>query len=185
MEILFLDTETGGLDPQKHALLQIGGVLWEDGRIMREFEFNIPNIQDREWTEEALEVNGIDLANFKTSDAGFAIDTLIDIAEHCYEPKQKCVVAGHNVGFDIGFLKVFFDDMGYKWDDHFSHRVLDTAGILNFLMVAGRYQAKSASLDAALEYYKIPLDQGERHGALADAKYTAILFDRLLSEVSR
>lgn len=185
MKILFLDTETGGLDPQKHALLQIGGVLWEDGEIMREFEFNLANTWDRDWTEEALAINGIDLANLKTSDPSFAIDALIDIAEHCYEPKQKCVVAGHNVNFDIGFLKVFFDDMGYKWDDHFSHRTLDTAGILNFMAAAGKYQAKSASLDTALEYYQIPIDQGKRHGALVDAKYTAILFNRLLSEVSR
>ncbi len=33
-KLLFIDTETGGLDPDKHSLLSIAMVVWEDMEII-------------------------------------------------------------------------------------------------------------------------------------------------------
>lgn len=32
--LLFIDTETGGLDPHKHSLLSLAMVIWEDMEII-------------------------------------------------------------------------------------------------------------------------------------------------------
>ena len=39
--LLFIDTETGGLDPQKHSLLSLALVVWEKREILDSKEFLI------------------------------------------------------------------------------------------------------------------------------------------------
>lgn len=191
MKILFLDTETGGLDPQKHHLLTIGVCVFDTDTPYAEAyseEFAVwDDLPGLKCEPSALAINKIDL-NQHTKGAFTGIEmvkTMKIIAKMMTIGDKKCIVGGHNLAFDIGFLKVMFERCGENWNDYFSHRILDTTSVLNFLSAAGLYYHESTSLDAALEYYKIPLDQGERHGALADAKYTALLFNRLLSEVKR
>lgn len=41
MELLFLDTETGGLNPGVNSLLQVGLVAYVDGKVIAKREFSI------------------------------------------------------------------------------------------------------------------------------------------------
>lgn len=186
-KILFIDTETGGLDPTKHALLSVGVCVLENGEIRHKMEFPVRNYNESLVCEEtAMAVNKIDLYqhNMVAISEELVVDSLIALAASIAEPGEKCVVAGHNVQFDIGFLKAMFDRCDEKWSDYFSHRALDTAGVMQFLSVAGIYGGMSTSLDAGLAYYGIEME-GQRHSAMADAIVTAKLFQRLIAEVLR
>lgn len=67
MKLLILDTETGGLDPNINPVFAIGAVVWEDGKVLDEFEVFINELDIPfnnkapavDW--EALVVNKIDL----------------------------------------------------------------------------------------------------------------------------
>ncbi len=65
-KLLFIDTETGGLDPYKHSLLSLAMVIWEDMEIIDSQELLI-NDGILSVTKEALSVNNIDIGKHKQS----------------------------------------------------------------------------------------------------------------------
>ncbi len=62
----------------------------------------------------------------------------------------------------------------------FSHRLLDTCGIVRYLVLSGVLPLKGAGSDEAFKYYGVTPDK--RHSALADAEATAKLLDCLIAE---
>jgi len=64
--LLFIDTETGGLDPDKHSLLSLAMVVWEDMEIIDSQEILI-NDGILSVTKEALSINKIDIEKHKQS----------------------------------------------------------------------------------------------------------------------
>ncbi|GIV31617.1 MAG: hypothetical protein KatS3mg029_0968 [Saprospiraceae bacterium] len=183
-KILFIDTETGGLNPFKHDLLSVGLVVWADGQIVARKEILIKG-HPRRCTEEALAVNGIDLKthNQNALDKASAVQQIIDFLHEHFE-KLPVIVAGHNVGFDIAFLRQLFLSQGLDFDQYFSHRSIDTSSILQYLgllqNLPNEEVQRRASSDRAFRDYGIEVPRGKRHTALADAIATAQLFTRLI-----
>ena len=66
----------------------------------------------------------------------------------------------------------------FNFGDYFSYRVLDTASILKYLFYKGVVNEEISSLDKAIGYFDITIDN--RHSALSDATVTAKLFSKLL-----
>lgn len=183
--ILVLDTETGGVDPDRHSLLSIGAVVWEDGRQGAELEVLVAEPVFTV-TARAMEINRIDLVAHARQAAApadaLAILTGFVVAQFPQELKsgEKVVLAGHNVGFDIGFLKRLFRTAGTDFEAMFSHRSLDTASVLRFLWLAGMLPEDAAASTEAFRYLKIKIPQADRHTALGDARATAELLTRLV-----
>jgi len=177
--LLFVDTETGGLNPGEHSLLSLAMVIWEDMEIIdtRELLINdgILNV-----TREALAVNRIDIEKHKQSaiSSSRAMDEIILFIGKYFSLQSKITLAGHNVHFDVNFLKAFFSRNNKDFSEYFSHRVVDTSSILYFLFLAGRLEHKAVSSDEAFKYFNIEVNG--RHTALGDAIATAELFTRLL-----
>lgn len=177
--LLFIDTETGGLDPQKHSLLSVGLVLWDNGIIIDSKEILI-NDGVLSATDEALAINRINLDEHKkiAISPKDAIEQIKQFAQKCKIGDDKITIAGHNVQFDVGFLKQLFYNNEERFHTIFSHRIIDTSSILNYLYLAGKLKQKAVSSDSAFEYFGIEVDG--RHTALGDAVATAELFTKLL-----
>ena len=58
MKILFLDTETGGVNPKESALIQLSGIVRIDKKDVEEFNFFIKPFEGSEVNPKALEVQG-------------------------------------------------------------------------------------------------------------------------------
>ena len=56
MKILFLDTETGGVNPKESALIQLSGIVRIDKKDVEEFNFFIKPFEGSEVNPKALEV---------------------------------------------------------------------------------------------------------------------------------
>lgn len=185
-KLLFLDTETGGLDPLKHDLLSVGLVVWTDGEITARKEVLIKGQPER-CNTEALAVNRIDLEshNSQALDKAEAVREILNFLEEHFD-KFPVIVAGHNVGFDIAFLRQLFHSQGFDFDHYFSHRSIDTSSILQYLgllqNLPNEEVQKMASSDRAFKDYGIRVPKGKRHTALADAVATAKLFTRLVQQ---
>lgn len=188
-KLLVIDTETGGIDPERYSILSVGLVVWEDGSLGAELEVLIAE-PDFVVSPRALEVNRIDLvAHSKHAlapgAAMGAIEAFLD--DHFAGERargEKIVLAGHNIGFDVGFLRRLCRLAGVDFETLFSHRILDTASILRFLALAGRLPEGSAASSNAFAAFKIPLSENERHTALGDARATALLLTALVALVS-
>lgn len=185
-KILVIDTETGGVDPLTHSLLSLAGVVWEDGVGIAEIALDV--LEDPlVVTGRAMEINRIDLgAHAKSAlPSPTAARALRSFVEQHFSRELrdggKVPIAGHNVGFDIGFLKRLGRVSGVELEDIFSHRTLDTAGIVRFLALAQVLPLSDAGSSEAFDYFGISIPEGDRHTALGDARATARLLTCLVS----
>lgn len=188
-KLLVIDTETGGTDPATHSLLSLAVVVWSDGEVAASTEILIAETP-LVVTPGALEINRIDLVEHckRAVSPALAMETLLsflrsNFVEELAAGRGGVTLAGHNVHFDIGFLKRLCAQTGASFEKLFSHRALDTAGLLRFLMLAGVLPVSSASSTEAFRHFGIPIDDTERHTALGDARATARLISKLIELV--
>ena len=184
MHIVVVDTETGGLDPARHSLLSVGVVLLEDGGIADSREWLVREPDEHLCVQaEALAVNRIDLVQHLEQaqpPAAIAAELAAFIPRAYRSRKGRALLAGHNVGFDYGFLTRLArlaGDPGLL-DRTFHHRTLDTASIMHFLELRGELPVNPGSLSRACRYFGI--EHNGAHTALGDATATALLLERLL-----
>lgn len=178
-KILFIDTETGGLNPDKHSLLSLALVVWTDNEIIDSEEYLI-NDGILSVTAEALQVNRINIDEHKKTalTPPITFDKILKFINRHFPEEQKITLAGHNVHFDIAFLKSFLSKNNQSFSSYFSHRIIDTSSILYYLYLGGILKEKAISSDKAFEHFKIQVKG--RHTALGDAIATAELFTKLL-----
>jgi DNA polymerase-3 subunit epsilon len=178
--LLFIDTETGGLNPYEHSLLSLAMVVWEDMEIIDSQELLI-NDGILSVTEEALSINKIDIEKHKQSaiSSSQAIEKIFLFISKHFPRKRKITLAGHNVHFDANFLRFFFSRNDKNFSEFFSHRIIDTSSILYYLYLAGHIKQRAISSDEAFDLFGIKVEG--RHTAIGDAIATAKLFSRLLN----
>lgn len=182
--LLILDTETGGLDPYKDSLLSVGGIVWDAGRVVAEIDILVA--EDTINVEaDAMKINRIDLEHIRLNglqprEAVLELERFLDVH---FGVNSKVALAGHNVGFDAGFLKRLYRLGGESYQKRFSHRLLDTASVMRFLALANRLPFEDPSLDAGLRHFGIQVPNKDRHSALGDARATAQLLNKLIRVV--
>jgi DNA polymerase III epsilon subunit-like protein len=181
MKILFIDTETGGLDAEKHSLLTIALAVYSDGEIIAEKDWAVKH-KDYIVTIKALEVNKIDLIEHNK----IAIESNIVVQEIMMFifnnfGNERPIIAGHNVEFDNGFMTRLFKYEYEVWAKHVSHRKLDTCSLINYLIVTGRANLESASLEESIKHFKIEVNS--RHTAKDDVRATIALFEKINKEL--
>jgi DNA polymerase III epsilon subunit-like protein len=184
--LLVIDVETSGLDPHVHSLLSLGAVVWEDESILDAIEIFV-----REsvivWMPEAVAIHGItpewvQRNGMSPEEAWLGFDGFL----RKHFPRsggEKVTLVAHNAGFDVQFLRRLYRLANASYDEVFSYRVVDTAGILRFLDLAEWVELGAPSLNDGLQYFDIVLAPGERHTALGDATATARLLTCLVRRV--
>ena len=158
--IVALDIETTGLDPQKDAVIEVGAV-----------RFNGRRVED-EWS--TLIHPGRPIPPFITRLTGITDQMVIQsppiksILPELVAFIGETPVLGHNVAFDLSFLR--------RYNILFDNEVLDTYELASVLMPnAGRY-----NLGALAQQLNVPLPA--THRALDDARATRAVFLRLWDE---
>jgi len=176
MKILFIDTETGGLDANKHSPLTIALGVYSDGKVVAEKDWIVKH-DDYILTAKAMEINNIDIIchNEIAVESEAVVKEVIKFIEDNFGIKNKPVIAGHNVEFDNGFMVKLFEDEKTAWNKHVSHRKLDTCSLINYLMITGKINLKSASLEESIKHFKIETEA--RHTAKDDVRATIKLFE--------
>lgn len=179
-KFLVVDTETGGVDPATQSLLSVGLVVWDAGCLGAQLEILVAE-DPLVTTPEAMAVNRIDIDRHMACAVapkaaveqieGFVAAHFADVLE----AEEKVVLAGHNIGFDVGFLKRLYRLAEAPFDSRFSHRSVDTASIMRFLHLCGLAPAAATTSDGAFAFLKVTPEAADRHTALADARATARL----------
>ena len=183
-KILFIDTETGGIDPASHSLLSLALVVWKELEVRASIEILV-NDGVLNVTEKALEINGINLSEHKKKAVSpvLALQQVDQFLDHHFSRDEKIILGGHNINFDVNFLNVFLTRNGYNFQQRFSHRFVDTSSILFYLYLTGKMKRKLTASQDAFDYFGITVPG--RHTALGDAVATAQLFSKLVSILYR
>ncbi len=177
-QIVVIDTETGGLDPLTHSILSIGLVDWTGAHRVEIF------VREPELctNPRSMAVNGIDLgwieANGCTpAEACDRIDAWLAALPHA----PQVMVAGHNVAFDLSFLRRLYALAGRAVPACFCHRSLDTHTLLYVLALQGKLPSDARSSDGAFAHFDVAPPEALRHTALGDAVATRDLLEHLLA----
>ncbi len=174
---LIIDCETGGIDADKHSILTIAGIGWEPGKeINTNSIFNI-SIKEHNLNidPEAIKVNNINLNDIVMYGLppGEAVNEIVR-AITFWNATEPVILAGHNVSFDIAFLKRLFRLANRNdFKAYFSHRSLDTASIFKFLQISKMVDDFGNSSNAFFKFCNVEIKDKDRHTAKGDALATA------------
>lgn len=189
-KIIFIDTETGGVNPEKSALIQLSGIIRIDKKDVGKFNFYIKPFENSEVNEKALEVQGRTLDELKTEkyieekEVYKQFINLLDKYIDKYDKTDKFIVAGYNVRFDVDILKALFQRHGNNFlfsyldssmlDPLYSIRLLQIAGILPVL--------ENNKLETWCKHFGIEL---KTHDSLEDIVATKKLIGKLISLIRK
>lgn len=178
--LIVVDTETGGLRADRHALLSIAAVDSEGGEA---FHSLVRPSADWLVDEEALKVNGLSLDFLR--DAGRAEVVVMNEFVKWMQARKGAVFAGANPSFDVAFLEAAAKRNGMEWR---AGRTLD-------LRAAAWLAYETKGLELQMDKNdnpKLSLDSisqalglsrsGEKHDALEDALLTMACFKMLCLE---
>lgn len=183
-QYIVLDVETGGLDPQEHSILEISGFLWEPGKTVSPVfdcyikEDNIVTVP------RAMEINQIDLNQVR--EAGKSPKQAIKYIKNRLDDvlgidRRPVKILAHNASFDYGFLNRLYNLAGEKIYKDFYGRTIDSASILEFLMLANHIKGNRASADVLFESTNNQIKDNERHRSYYDALATAKSMETLFN----
>lgn len=189
MKVIYIDTETTGLEPKEHGIIQIAGFVEIDGQRVEDFNFRCNILPNDVISDKALEINHKtreEIAAFQ--DPYLTKDLFTAMMKkyvNPYDREDKFIMGGYNVKFDIDFLKAWFAKMGDKYyNSWFDYHAMDVYPIA---VCALRNDPKTATLKdyklvtvaAALG---IPVT--DAHDAMVDINMTKLVMDKIVCKVA-
>ena len=171
MPLIFLDTETTGLDPQMgHEIIEIAMITRYSNGKEEVFHTKIKPQRIAAAHPKALEVNGYNEADWKG--AMKMEQAIVEISKRL----QYGMIVGYNPYFDWGMIKAAMKEYGI----HPSWRVR----CLDCMVLAYEHLRPSGlrylSLDAVRDFLK--WDKTGAHSALKDARDCQKLWDMIIEE---
>ncbi len=160
--VVVFDLETTGFSPEKNRIIEIGAVRIVDGKIRDRFsQFVNPQIPIPFKIQQLTGIGDNMVARAKTIDI---------ILPHFLRFCEGSVLVGHNVAFDIGFIRANAARLGLPC----RFTTVDTLGIARALQPG---HAKY-TLDAVAKRLNVSLEN--HHRAVDDAQCTAEIYLKML-----
>ncbi|WP_371863474.1 PolC-type DNA polymerase III [Lacticaseibacillus zhaodongensis] len=159
------DTETTGLSAVYDKVIELAAVKMKDGAVIDSFEEMInPGFALSDFT-----MNLTHITNEMVQNGGTEEQVFTKFAEF----SKDCILVGHNVTFDIGFLNAAHDRLKLP---EITQPVIDTLELSRAL----HPEIKNHKLDSLTKRYNISLEN--HHRANADAESTGYLMYALFKE---
>ncbi len=160
-EFVVFDLETTGLKKETDRIIEIGAVKIKNGEITDRFSAFIN--PGRRLSEKIVKLTGItdDMLEDKPGE-DVVVPEFLEFA-------GDSILVGHNVAFDIGFIRRFAADKGIE----VRNTVLDTLGLARTLYGS----LKNHKLDTVCSHLGISLEN--HHRAVDDAEATAGIFMKM------
>ena len=187
MKLIYLDTETTGVDCTRHAIIQIAGIVVAADGSEAEFNLEMQPFEGAAVERQALWKNKYsleELSKFQTSATAFEkFDAIISAAVDRYDKQDKLYVVGYNSVFDVGFIREWYKRNGSEFYGSFFHNPpLDVMQLAAWAMVGKRFTLQDFRLVTVYEaVIGKPLE--EAHDALVDIKATRELANELFKKM--
>lgn len=187
MKLLFLDTETTGLDAAKHGVIQISGIIEIDGVIKDEFDFRCRPFKGDMMTKEALDMHKLTAEDLKDlpepQDTYKMILEVFDKHIDRYNKNDKFFMVGQNTKFDYDMMSEWFkkNGNGFFYAYIFYH-LIDIVSATALFKVAGKVTVDNMKLETMAKFFNIEL---KAHNSLNDIRATREIFYRYVELVKQ
>ncbi len=169
--LAFIDLETTGLNLIKHEIIEIGCVITDQKfNLIEEFEIKIKPERIEDADKIALKINRYDPESWVLA---YSLEEAMKIFA---KKVDNCIMIGHNVSFDLGFLEYSFSKLKLLNSMHY-HKI-DT------ISVAWAKLHKEPDLDhfSLRELcLRFGIENKNAHTALSDARATFELYKKLMT----
>jgi DNA polymerase III epsilon subunit-like protein len=147
--LVHIDTETTGLDPSHHELIDIGAIYTDakGAELGRWYRKLMPRHPER-LSPEAQKVNGFDATLWKklgASDPSKALEDWIAYDTKNFGSRPRLRLA-YNCAFDKAFLDALYKSCGKQWSPHFTYFWFDLpsmAWALGYRQIRGPWVAEA------------------------------------------
>jgi len=188
MKVAWIDTETTGLDPKKHGIIQLAIIIEIGFKPVARAEFRM-NPTGKEFDPQAMAIHGLSeeqISAYPTTCATKGkIEKFLGQFVNKYDRQDKLIPGGYNVDFDIDFMRVMWEETGDKyfhsWFDHApidiyrAHRLLEWAGIAD--------APPDRKLETMAKMYGI--ETPNSHDAAADIETTRRIAEIIRSKIGK
>lgn len=157
-----IDVETTGFSPKTDKITEIA-ILLHDGKKVVEKYHKLIN-PERKVPYRITQITGI------TDSMLMEAPRFFEVAKDIIKLTEDTIIVGHNVAFDMGFLKAEFNEFHFP----FERKILCTVNMSRKL-IPGQPSYSLGKLTANLG-----IAHSQKHRAMGDAEATTLLFEQLL-----
>lgn len=180
MKLLFLDTETTGVDNAKHGVIQVAGVVEIDGEVKEEFNLRCRPFKGQAVSAEALNVTGktmLEISSYPEPQESYReFVSILDRYIDKYNKADKFFMVGQNTKFDYDFMSAWFKGNGNPYFyAYVAYHLIDIIQATALFTVAGRLSLPNMKLATVAAHFGIPL---KAHDAMEDIRATRQIFYR-------
>ncbi len=191
-KIIYIDTETTGLDSKIHGLTEVAFIIEIDGK---EVEKGLLQIDPLSYAKDiAIEQEALYITNKTLADITEYQDSYIQFREFMqildkyidkFDKNDRFTINGYNTNFDIGFIKEWFKDNQYNfYSTYFSYKELDVFALVKYLKYLGSINTRDDKLKTICDYFGIPFNP---HNALDDIiatkKLNGLIVKRYINDI--
>ena len=187
-KLIFIDTETTGLIPGRHDIIQLAAIIEVKGEVVDKINLkcqphNWDNIDDK-----ALEINGItreELKTFQTPRAAYD-KFIVELGKYVdkWNKNDKLVPVGQNIKFDLEHLREWFkkcdDKEGKFMGSYLDYHSIDLVSMTALLKLSGKVNPAKLKLVEVAKYFGFEYDA---HDALSDIEMTRRIFKEYIKIV--
>lgn len=176
-DLVVVDLETSGVNPFRHDVLAVALVPLSVEASPQVFYVRPDTI---EWSEYAR--RNFEKYSSEWEVSAIAPEAACDAIEAYLASTfggRNVTPVGHNVGFDVAFLRRLAFLGGREQLAGLSHRAVDTHTLLYTLALQGLIPNEAVTSDGAFKHFGVKVDDKSRHTALGDAQATKELVSKL------
>lgn len=187
MTIVYFDLETGGLNPERHPIIQIGAVVMNDrgGELdcfqekiqFSEHDCDPEALLMNHYSREVWEKTALPPLRARNKFSAFlkAHASVSYVSKRTGRPFEVAQLAAYNANFDIAYLRKFFADSFMPA----AMIPLDVMQFAAWYFKTSPAKIENLKLATVAKFFDINLDGA--HDALADARATAKVAGHLQS----
>ncbi|MCR8956336.1 3'-5' exonuclease [Variovorax sp. S2] len=180
--LVAIDVETSGANPFKHEVLAIGFSPIDESIPSKTVYIRHNEI---EWSPHAHEI----FLNYSEEWEKQSVNPTLahkEIENYLSQHFRDHAITpvGHNIGFDLAFLRKLAFQSGHEHISGISHRAVDTHTLLYVLALKNIIPISATTSDGAFSYFGIGIEDKDRHTAIGDAEATSDLLKKILKKFS-
>jgi len=175
-KLIFIDTETTGLNPDNHEIIELGAIVAEyDPETKMLVEKEIIDLKIKPEHIETAEAIALRINGYNEADWIFAVD-LKSAMQKLQKVSEGGIMIAHNMAFDYLFLEHAFRKTGVENKMHY-HKI-DTISVA-FAKLGGVDDIGKYSMYALCDRFGIKNQKA--HSAYSDTRALFELFQKLMS----